>query len=1343
MSFSPVVVGFILAAQDEGNVSVSSQQVYPQADAWVAAIHTSAQGGAPVGGGVVIDERRVLTCAHVVMPGGVPLAADAIWVAFPKADPPVAARCRVAAVAAPDGGFDEDRDVAVLELEVPVPDGVTPARLRCPTPKALVGTKWWAFGFPAKQRRGSAADGVIGTALTDGWIRIDAESRYPIEQGFSGGGLWSPDFDAVVGLVGVLDRGQAGQSGQALTIYQAAQLLPGQGLRELAEESRATDSGELALTAWGWTLAADPEGRRHWRPRARGVSIDAERGYRFRGRTAALTMIKAWLDRPAPDRKVLVVTGAPGSGKSAVLGRIVTTADKDAASQLPSADQAVRATEGSAACAVHAKGLTALDIAKQIAKAASAEIPDRIEDFPTALHDALAVRSNQRFNVIIDALDEAATPAEARLTVTKVIRPLAETCADTGAQLVLGSRRRDPDGDLLAAFGGAATLIDLDQQEFFAEEDLAAYAQATLQLSDDERPGNPYESDDVAVPVATRIAHLSDGNFLVAGLTARTHGLYDEAAVDPATLRFSPKVDDAMREYLKRIPDVAGVSAETLLTALAYAESPGLPATLWRIAVRALRFGDVDEAALKMFARSSAASFLVESTGEHGGAEFRLFHQALNDALLHTRANLVDDRDDEQALSRAFIAAGQESGWDDAPGYLLRSLPAHAARAEMMDDLLADESYLLYADLIRVLSEADRAASAGGQRRTRLLRLAPRDVITAEAPARAALFSTTEALENLGSSYTQGNFNAPYRTLWASAPASPAHAALREHSGRVNVVCAFTLNGTTLLASDDAYEPTIRIWDPATGTQQRALTGHTNGVNAICAFTLNGHTHLATASSDQTIRIWDPATEIELRTLTGHTMSVRAVCSFTLDGTTHLATASDDSSVRIWDPATGSLELILTGHDGPVNAVCAFILDGTTHLATASNDSSVRIWDPATGTQQRVLHGHSGWVASLCPVPLEQTTLLASGGHDRTVRVWDPATGACYQTLTRHTGSRNAICSFTHDGRTSLATVSHTSVRIWDPTTGSLELIFTGHDDWVSSICAYTHYGHTRLAIVSNNNVRIWNPTTDFLADPGNWVRSVCGYTLGRGTHLAAASDDRTVRIWNPATGAQERTLTEHDDWVRSICAYTNDRRTRLATASYKAVRIWNPATGRCDRTLNGHEHWVNSVCAFTFNGGTHLATASDDGTVRIWNPATGTQEHALTGHDDWVGSVCAFTPDGATFLASGSHDRTVRIWDPATGAHLRTLTGHKGAVNAICTYTHDGGTLLTTASGDGTVRIWDPMKEDSVLVIPVRDEARAVAYADGLLFIGTATGLLAIRLDLEVLSRLGAAELR
>jgi hypothetical protein len=91
--------------------------------------------------------------------------------------------------------------------------------------------------------------------------------------------------------------------------------------------------------------------------------------------------------------------------------------------------------------------------------------------------------------------------------------------------------------------------------------------------------------------------------------------------------------------------------------------------------------------------------------------------------------------------------------------------------------LLADDSYLLYADLLRIRPLADRARSARGQQRARLLRLSPRDVITANPPSRAAMLSITEALEGLGGTYIQTTINAHYRAVWAATPRSVEHSA--------------------------------------------------------------------------------------------------------------------------------------------------------------------------------------------------------------------------------------------------------------------------------------------------------------------------------------------------------------------------------------------------------------------------------------------------------------------------------------------------------------------------------------------------------------------------------------
>jgi WD40 repeat protein len=84
----------------------------------------------------------------------------------------------------------------------------------------------------------------------------------------------------------------------------------------------------------------------------------------------------------------------------------------------------------------------------------------------------------------------------------------------------------------------------------------------------------------------------------------------------------------------------------------------------------------------------------------------------------------------------------------------------------------------------------------------------------------------------------------------------------------------------------------------------------------------------------------------------------------------------------------------------------------------------------------------------------------------------------------------------------------------------------------------------------------------------------------------------------------------------------------------------------------------------------------------------------------------------------------------PLEGDPHGTLAGHDGPVNAVCAITSARATLLATAGYDRTVRIWDPARSTCLLVIPTRDAALSVAYENGLLFAGTETGLLAIRLD-------------
>jgi len=63
--------------------------------------------------------------------------------------------------------------------------------------------------------------------------------------------------------------------------------------------------------------------------------------------------------------------------------------------------------------------------------------------------------------------------------------------------------------------------------------------------------------------------------------------------------------------------------------------------------------------------------------------------------------------------------------------------------------------------------------------------------------------------------------------------------------------------------------------------------------------------------------------------------------------------------------------------------------------------------------------------------------------------------------------------------------------------------------------------------------------------------------------------------------------------------AFSPDGRLLASASEDKTVRLWDPVTGQHQRTLTGHAGPVRSV-AFSPDGRL-LASAGDDGTVRLW----------------------------------------------------------------------------------------------------------------------------------------------
>ena len=400
---------------------------------------------------------------------------------------------------------------------------------------------------------------------------------------------------------------------------------------------------------------------------------------------------------------------------------------------------------------------------------------------------------------------------------------------------------------------------------------------------------------------------------------------------------------------------------------------------------------------------------------------------------------------------------------------------------------------------------------------------------------------------------------------------------------------SLSADGKTLISGDFIGE--VAMWSVETGQRLLHVRMDNQWITGV-ALSADNKT-LAVGRADAGLFLFDVASQYPRCQLHGHT---RGVVQIWYDSDT-ITSVGLDSEIRTWlaEPDLNSSTIA----SGQINTLGLAFMPDSGSLFSAGTDGTVRRWDVHTLKQLQSFERHEQTVYYVALDKAGRT--LASASRDKRIKLWDVASGRLLRTFVSERGHALSV-ALSPDGTKMLSGDVEGGIQLWDVASGQqlkswqldgrVVYSLTFHPDGVHFACAAGD-GKARLYELSGNN-----PLDTVVID------KAIAYEVrfsNDGLKLAAVGGNGAAAIYD-VTGLRSMRLIRrfigHVAIVTGVAVHPDG--SRLATCGAdRTIRIWDIATGTELMTLRGHSNLIQRL-AFSPDG-RMLASTSDDGTVKLW----------------------------------------------------------------------------------------------------------------------------------------------